>query len=305
MVQVVAAIIERAGRVLICQRRPGQSYPLEWEFPGGKAEPGETPAEALRRELEEELGIRDATGEEITRYEYTYPGRNPIVLIFCRVTQFSGEPRNLIFQDMRWERPRDLTRFDFVKGDRDFLREFAARAGGTSILGRMATAIKMADPAANEFLAGLESKTQRANYLFRTMARRPEVLKAFVPLYGAIMGPGSVDRRIKELIYLTCAYANECAYCAAVHVAGGRKAGITAEELQALETGQDHSFSEMERAAIRYARELTADAAVETETRDALFHYFNDEQVVEVTLVAAMANFTNRFNNGLGVMPEE
>ncbi len=305
MIQVVAAILERNGRVLICQRTPAQSHPLEWEFPGGKVEPGETPPEALRRELEEELGVREARGDEIARYEFTYPGKKPILLIFFRLTSFRDEPHNRIFQDMRWERPADLPRFDFVQGDRDFLRWYAALPGSATILGRMATAIKMADPAGNEFLASLEAKSKRANYFYRTMARRPEVLKTFVPLYGAIMGPGSVDRRLKELAYLTCAYANECAYCTAAHVAGGRKAGITEEELEALQTEQDHNFSELERAVIRYARELTRDADAEAETREALFQHFNDEQVVEITLVASMANFTNRFNNGLGVMPEE
>ena len=118
------------------------------------------------------------------------------------------------------------------------------------------------------------------------------------------MGPGKVERRIKELVYLTCSYANECAYCTAAHVAGGKKAGITEEEMQALQTEQDHEFGDAERAAIQYARTLTQDAAADG-NREKLFEYFNDEQVVEITLAAAMANFTNRFNNGLGVMPEE
>jgi uncharacterized peroxidase-related enzyme len=168
----------------------------------------------------------------------------------------------------------------------------------------MATPIKMADPAENEFLASLEQKGKRANHFFRTMGRRPDVLKSFVPLYGAIVGPGSVDRRIKELVYLTCSYANECAYCTAAHVASGKKAGVTDDEMRAIQTEQDHGFSEPERAVIQYARELTrtADGA---ETRDALFEHFNDEQVIEITLVAAMANFTNRFNNGLMLKPEE
>jgi 8-oxo-dGTP diphosphatase len=122
MLQVVAAIIERDGRILICRRTPEQSHPLKWEFPGGKVEPGETPDAALARELEEELGIGDAAGEEITRYEYCYPGKHPIELIFLRVTRFSGEPRNLIFHEMRWEAPERLGAFDFVEGDRDFLR---------------------------------------------------------------------------------------------------------------------------------------------------------------------------------------
>ena len=166
------------------------------------------------------------------------------------------------------------------------------------------TTIKTADPAQNEFLASLEAKSKRPSHFFRTMANRPEVLKNFVPLYGAIVGPGSVERRTKELVYLACSYANECAYCTASHIASGKKAGITAEEMQAIQTEQDHGFSQPERAAIQYARELTrtADAG---DTRAALLEHFDDEQVVEITLVAAMANFTNRFNNGLGIKPEE
>ena len=302
MLQVVAAIIEREGRVLICQRMPGQTHPLQWEFPGGKVEPGETPAEALARELEEEIDVRGARGDEIARYEFDYPGRPPILLIFFRVRQFQGDPRNLIFQEMRWEPRGKLREFDFVEGDLKFLRDFSADRAA-SILVPMATAIKMADPAQNEFLASLEAKGGRANRFFRTMANRPEVLQNFVPLYGAIMGRGSVDRRVKELAYLACSYANKCAYCTASHVASGKKAGITAEEMQFIQAEQDQGFSAPERAAIRYARELTrtADAG---ETRDALFEHFNHEQIVEITLVAAMANFTNRFNNGLMLQPE-
>jgi len=163
--------------------------------------------------------------------------------------------------------------------------------------------IKMVEPAENEFLASLEAKAKKPNAFLRAMANRPEVLKAFVPLYGAIVGPGSVDRRVKSLVYLTCSYANECAFCIAANTPGARKAGVTGEELQALHTGQDHPFSEPERAAIRYARELTQTAAAD-ETQAALREHFTGEQVVEITLVVAMANFTNRFNNGLGILPD-
>ncbi len=167
----------------------------------------------------------------------------------------------------------------------------------------MGAAIKSIEPSQNEFLAELEKKSGRENRFFRAMANRPEVLKSFVPLYGAIMGRGSVERRVKELVYLTASYANECAYCTASHLATGRKAGITEEEIQALQTGQDHSFAAAEKAAIAYARELTQQADA-SETRDALYEHFSDEQIVELTLVAAMANFTNRFNNGLDIEPE-
>jgi len=117
------------------------------------------------------------------------------------------------------------------------------------------------------------------------------------------MGPGSVERRTKELVYLTVSYANQCAYCTAAHTASGRKAGVTEDEMRALQAGRDGGFSAPERAAIEYARELTgtADGA---RTRAALNEHYNDEQIVEITLVAAMANFTNRFNNGLDLAPE-
>ena len=168
----------------------------------------------------------------------------------------------------------------------------------------MTTAIKLVEPAQNEFLEQLERKSGRPNHFFRMMAHKPEVLKNFIPFYSAITGPGSVDRRTKELVYLAASYANECAYCSAAHRASAKKAGITEEEIRAMEAEQYQDFSEAERAVIQYARELTAEASA-NENGEALYKNFNDEQVVEITLVAAMANFTNRFNNGLGVQPEQ
>lgn len=132
MLQVVAAIIERGGNILVGQRTPDQSHPLQWEFPGGKVELGESPAQALRRELEEELAIRDASCTEMARYEYAYPGKNPIELIFLRVTAFEGEPRNLIFHDMRWQPAGALGELDFLEGDREFLAGLYTGAYGNS-----------------------------------------------------------------------------------------------------------------------------------------------------------------------------
>jgi 8-oxo-dGTP diphosphatase len=125
MLQVVAAIIEREEGILICRRRPDQRHALQWEFPGGKVEPGETPAQALARELEEELAVSGAAGELISSYEFTYPARQTIELFFFRVTAFEGEPRNLIFHEILWAERASLPAFDFVEGDRPFLREFA------------------------------------------------------------------------------------------------------------------------------------------------------------------------------------
>jgi 8-oxo-dGTP diphosphatase len=132
MLQVVAAIIEREGKVLICQRKPEQSHALKWEFPGGKVEAGEAPEEALARELDEELGISQAAGREIHRYEFAYPGKVPIELIFFRVESFSGEPVNRVFHEMRWAVPGELENFDFLEGDIRFLRWFAGQTASNA-----------------------------------------------------------------------------------------------------------------------------------------------------------------------------
>ena len=166
----------------------------------------------------------------------------------------------------------------------------------------MATPIKLADPAGNEFLASLESKSKQPNPFLRALALRPEALKNFIPFYAALVGPGLADRRTKAMVYLATSYANQCAFCIAANLPGGRKAGLTEAELKALENWTDEGFSPPERAALRYARELTRTAHAQT-AREEMFQHYTHEQMVEITLVVAMANFTNRFNNGLEILP--
>ena len=122
MTTVVAGILERDGRILICQRKADQAHPLKWEFPGGKIEPNESPEAALERELNEELGIAASDIREITRYEFTYPGKKPILLIFLSAGQWQGEAENRIFEQMVWERQDRLRHYDFLEGDVAFLK---------------------------------------------------------------------------------------------------------------------------------------------------------------------------------------
>lgn len=125
MTTVVAALIEREGLILICQRRADGAHALKWEFPGGKVEAGERAEEALIRELAEELDIRAEEAQEIERYEYCYPGRSPILLIFFKVSRFHGEPRNLVFERIAWVAPGDVPSYDFLEGDEQFIRTLA------------------------------------------------------------------------------------------------------------------------------------------------------------------------------------
>jgi 8-oxo-dGTP diphosphatase len=130
MLRVVAAVIERDGLILIGQRPRGKSHALEWEFPGGKVEPGESPRKALQRELREELEIEARIGRERSRYRFTYGSRNPIELIFYTVTRFTGEPVNRAFAEIRWVSRWELGGYSFLEGDLAFIRLLEKEAGG-------------------------------------------------------------------------------------------------------------------------------------------------------------------------------
>ena len=123
---VVAALILRGDEVLICQRRPDQPMALKWEFPGGKIELGETPEQALVRELDEELGIDADISFLVARIRHVYRSGGAVDLQFFAVRSFRGEVANRIFHDMRWVSMRDLTTFDFLAADRDLIRDLAA-----------------------------------------------------------------------------------------------------------------------------------------------------------------------------------
>lgn len=126
MKQVVAALIVKGGKILICQRTKHQTMPLKWEFPGGKIEEGEQPRDALRRELDEELGIDATIGDEVSRIRHEYKSGNSVELRFYVVYEFRGELENRIFKDMQWVERKDLPSFDFLEADLKLVSDLAA-----------------------------------------------------------------------------------------------------------------------------------------------------------------------------------
>lgn len=125
--QVVAALILRGDQILCCQRTEHQALPLKWEFPGGKIEAGETPPQALQRELDEELGIRAEIGPEVTQIVHTYLNGNSVNLRFFAVHRFENELQNRIFRDIRWVSRADLPALDFLDADKQLVRQLADR----------------------------------------------------------------------------------------------------------------------------------------------------------------------------------
>ena len=161
---------------------------------------------------------------------------------------------------------------------------------------------------AREIMAAIEKKAGRVTNFVRTIAHRPEVLKALLPLYSAITGRGTVDARIKEYVYMKTSMINRCDYCLASHIASSKRHGVTEEQVRALAGDYAASplFSDAEKLAVRYAEQMTRDAnGLSDADFAALKLHFSEEQIVEITLVSCMANFTNRLNDALRVPLDE
>jgi 8-oxo-dGTP diphosphatase len=124
--QVVAALILNDGKILVCQRTRHQTMPLKWEFPGGKIEEGEQPRDALRRELDEELGIDANIGNEVARIRHQYKNGSSVELRFFVVNEYKGELENKIFRDMRWSERSDLPSYDFLEADMELVQDLAS-----------------------------------------------------------------------------------------------------------------------------------------------------------------------------------
>ncbi len=115
-IRVVGAMIEKDGCYLITQRPPTATFPLLWEFPGGRVEPGETDEEALARELREEMGIAVDVGLRVIHVEHAYEGYDIDFCVYrCRLR--AGPLRHVRVHDHRWVRPDELDRYEFPAAD--------------------------------------------------------------------------------------------------------------------------------------------------------------------------------------------
>lgn len=141
----------------------------------------------------------------------------------------------------------------------------------------------------------------------KALAHRPEMLKNFLSFYGSV--GRSLDRKLYELIYLRVSLIHGCRYCTQHHVASSKRAGLTSEDWAALKAGNYALYGEKERAALTYIEKLTRVPREITETDfGALKQHFSDPEIVDIHMLAGLANLTNRLTDPLGLeleFPEE
>jgi mutator protein MutT len=122
VIDVAIGIIARDGRLLVCQRKPEDSFGNFWEFPGGKREPRETIQQCLKRELIEELDIRVAPFGELKPIIHAYPTATvKLFPIICRHVE--GEPKLIECQKAVWIEPVDLVQYRFPPANEGLIAE--------------------------------------------------------------------------------------------------------------------------------------------------------------------------------------
>ncbi|HXN55478.1 MAG TPA: (deoxy)nucleoside triphosphate pyrophosphohydrolase [Myxococcales bacterium] len=115
-IRVVAAMLEKDGRYLITQRRPGGTLPLLWEFPGGRVEEGETDEAALARELREEMDIEVQVRGQVMQVHHSYSDYDIDFRVYrCKLV--GGEIAHHRVHDHRWVLPTDLDKYQFPAAD--------------------------------------------------------------------------------------------------------------------------------------------------------------------------------------------
>jgi len=128
---VAGALFDAEGRVLIAQRPDGKALAGRWEFPGGKIDQGEDARAGLARELREELGVEVHDAERLIRYSHAYPDR-VVRLDLWLVTSWSGDPRGLDGQALKWVSPAHLEFEDILEADQPMIDALLQRDAGAA-----------------------------------------------------------------------------------------------------------------------------------------------------------------------------
>ena len=151
-----------------------------------------------------------------------------------------------------------------------------------------------------KLLGSLKEKYGKIPNIFATMAHQPDVLLGVVTLNDGLQN--DLPATLRELAYFKTSQLNGCAYCSKHHAKAALDAGISQEQLDAIgEYASSSLYSDAEKSVLKYAEELTQKATVSDETVAAVQTHIGETELVTLAATVALANFTNRFNHGLGI----
>lgn len=165
--------------------------------------------------------------------------------------------------------------------------------------------VKRLDPtsakdAAKPILSAIEKRFGQSLEIFDVMAHQPAVLEGVVKVDEGLRA--GLPGKLRELAYVLSSRINECAYCSFFHSKAALQEGVSDAQLEAILDFADSSlFTKEEKAILQYAEQLTKSGDVESPVVDRVKEFLDDEQLVGLASTVALANFTNRFNHGLGI----
>lgn len=162
------------------------------------------------------------------------------------------------------------------------------------------------NPDVKEAFERMISKRGKVTNIYKALAHQPSILKTIGPFVASVQQPVEIDAKLKEKIILRVSKLNRSSYCCHAHEQISTKMGFTPDEITEMDDPQSAQISDAEKAALGYAETLTLNPGnIPDEVFDHLKEYYSESQIVEITMIAALYNMINRFNEALKLDPEE
>lgn len=162
------------------------------------------------------------------------------------------------------------------------------------------------NPVIKESFERMRKKRGKVTNIYKALAHKPSILSTIGPFVAAVQQPEELDPKLKERIILRVSKLNRSAYCCHAHEQISSKMGFTPNEIAEMNEPASAHINDAEKAALKYAEALTLNpGSIPDQVFDELRKYYSDSQVVEITMIAALYNMINRFNEALKLDPEE
>jgi uncharacterized peroxidase-related enzyme len=162
------------------------------------------------------------------------------------------------------------------------------------------------NPVVKESFERMRKKRGKVTNIYKALAHKPSILGTIGPFVAAVQLPDELDAKLKERIILRVSKLNRSAYCCHAHEQISTKMGFTKDEIDEMNNPGEANISDADKAALRYAEALTVNpGSIPDEVYSNLNKYYSESQIVEITMIAALYNMINRFNEALKLDPEE